>query len=241
MTGPVVRRLALALGVGALASPAHASTRVEAGALDTTLSRRAHLPYRVYLPAGYDPKGKPWPTILFLHGSGERGTDLSFVERNGPPKIALSRGLPFIVVAPQLQVGVTWSTDALLALLDRVESEYRVDTTRVALTGLSMGGYGAYELAIAAPSRFASLLVVSGAGNPVEICRLRALPVWIVHGAKDDVIPPEWGAGMAHRLERCPGNVRLSIDPDAGHDAWTRVYDDPKTYEWMLAQRTAAP
>jgi len=129
MTGPVVRRLALALGVGALAPPAHASTRVEAGALDTTLSRRAHLPYRVYLPAGYDPTGKPWPTILFLHGSGERGTDLSFVERSGPPKVALSRGLPFIVVAPQLQEGATWSADALLALLDRVESEYRVDTT----------------------------------------------------------------------------------------------------------------
>jgi predicted peptidase len=231
----MLRRLALALGVAALVPPAHAS--VESRSFDHTLSRRVHLPYRVYLPKGYDPRGERWPAILFLHGSGERGTDLSFVERNGPPKIAAAGGLPCVVIAPQLPEGATWSADALTALLDRVLADYRIDRARVALTGLSMGGYGAYELAIAEPARFSRLLVVSAAGNPVELCRLRGVPVRIVHGEKDDVIPVSWGREMARRLVHCKGDVELTIDPDAGHDAWTRVYDDPKTWDWLLAPR----
>ena len=231
----MLRRLALALGVATIAP---AAGRMESNALDATLSRHVHLPYRVWLPQGYE-ASKAWPAIVFLHGSGERGTDLSFVERNGPPRYVLEHGLPFVVIAPQLPEGATWSADAISALLDRALADYRIDTTRVYLTGLSMGAYGAYELAIAEPSRFAALLTVSGAGNPVEVCRLRELPVWIVHGAKDDVIPISWGREMARRLENCKGDVRLTIDPDSGHDAWTKVYEDPATYEWFLAHRRA--
>ena len=144
-----------------------------------------------------------------------------------------------IVVAPQLPVGELWPVDALLVLLDRVERELRVDTTRVYLTGLSMGAFGAWDLAMAAPSRFAALAVVSGGGNPVEICRLKDTPVWIAHGAKDDIIPVAWGEGMAYRLRRCGGQPKLSIDPDAGHDAWTKFYADPALWDWLLAQRSA--
>jgi predicted peptidase len=237
----MLRRLALALGIATLAPGtqvnAQAPGRAESSALDTTLARRVHLPYRVYLPKGYDHAGARWPAILFLHGAGERGNDLSFVERNGPPKIAASRGLPFVVIAPQLPEGLTWPADALSALLDRVLADYRIDTTRVTLTGLSMGAYGAYELAIADPTRFAALLVVSGAGNPVDVCRLRELPVWIVHGEKDDVIPVGWGREMARRLQNCKGDVRVTIDPEAGHDAWTRVYEDSATYDWLREHR----
>ena len=78
-----LRRLALALGLATLAPAAHAAGRAESGALDTTLSRRVHLPYRVHLPAGYEPRGRSWPLILFLHGSGERGSDRSEERRVG--------------------------------------------------------------------------------------------------------------------------------------------------------------
>ena len=231
-----MRALVLALAFAALAPPALAASRSTDATFEATLSRRVALPYRVWLPAGYD-SAKTWPAILFLHGSGERGTDLSFVQRNGPPRIAETRGLPFVVIAPQLPAGETWSADALLALLDRLQGSLRIDTTRVYLTGLSMGAYGAYETAIAAPGRFAALLTVSGAGNPVEVCKLAGVPTWIVHGAKDDVIPVDWGREMARRLENCKGDVRWTLEPDAGHDAWTKVYDDPATYEWFLAHR----
>ena len=211
--------------------------RAETRLLDTTLTRHARLPYRVFLPAGYAASDARWPLILFLHGSGERGDDLAAVERNGPPRIARERGLPFVVIAPQLPAGDLWSADALNALLDHAIADLRVDTTRVYLTALSMGTYGAWELAIAHPERFAALAVASGGGNPVEICRLRDTPVWIAHGEKDDVIPVAWSKGMAHRLEQCGGHPRLSIDPEAGHDAWTKFFAGPALYDWLLAQR----
>lgn len=234
-----MRTLVLALAFAALAlKPALAASRPTDATFEATLSRRVALPYRVWLPSGYD-SAKSWPAILFLHGSGERGTDLSFVARNGPPHIAETRGLPFVVIAPQLPAGETWSADALLALLDHVQGSLRIDTTRVYLTGLSMGAYGAYETAIAAPARFAALLAVSGAGNPVEVCKLAGVPTWIVHGGKDDVIPVDWGREMARRLENCKGDVRWTLESDAGHDAWTKVYDDPATYDWFLAHRRA--
>jgi predicted peptidase len=141
------------------------------------------------------------------------------------------------VIAPQLPAGETWHADELLALLDRLEGSLKIDTTRVYLTGLSLGAYGAYETAIAAPTRFAALLAISGAGNPTEVCKLARVPTWIVHGAKDDVIPVGWGRTMAQRLERCQGDVRWQLEPDSGHDAWTKVYADSATYDWFLAHR----
>jgi len=234
-----VRRHFLALALVALAPPALAASRVTDATFEATLSRRVVLPYRVWLPEGYAAKGKAWPAILFLHGSGERGNDLSFLARNGPPHVAETRGLPFVVIAPQLPAGETWAGDAVLALLDRVQGALAIDTTRVYLTGLSMGAYGAYEAAIAAPTRFAALLTVSGAGNPAEVCKLKGVPTWIVHGAKDDIIPVESGREMARRLENCKGDVRWTLEPDEGHDAWTKVYEDPATYEWFLAHRRA--
>ncbi len=204
---------------------------------DATITRKVSLRYLLYLPEGYDAAGKPWPLVLFLHGSGERGADLTAVTRQGLPKLAGGRSLPFILVAPQVADGEIWSADALKALLDELQATLRVDPDRVYLTGLSMGAFGAWDLAIANPDRFAALLVISGGGNPVEVCRLKNVPVWIVHGRKDDVIPVSWAEELGQRLERCAGRVKVTIDPDAGHDAWSRTYEDPAVLDWMLAQR----
>ena len=153
-----MRRLFLALALVALDSPfALAAARVTDATFEATLSRRVALPYRVWLPEGYSESGKAWPAILFLHGSGERGSDLSFLARNGPPHVAATRGLPFVVIAPQLPAGETWSADALLALLDRLQGALRIDTTRVYLTGLSMGGYGTWSVGLKNPQRFAAI------------------------------------------------------------------------------------
>ena len=122
------------------------------------------------------------------------------------------------------------------------QGELRIDTTRVYLTGLSMGAYGAWELAIAAPARFAALAVVSGGGNPVEICRLKDTPVWIAHGAKDDIIPVGVGRGHgdAARALRWPP---AALDrPEAGHDAWTKFYARPRAVGVAArAEAAAAP
>lgn len=230
----------LLLGWGARAlSQGHPMPPAEK-AFDATITKRVSTHYLLYLPEGYEPAGKPWPLVLFLHGSGERGADLAAVTRQGLPKVTGGKSFPFILVAPQVPEGEIWSADILKALLDDLQTRLRVDPDRVYLTGLSMGAFGAWDLAIANPDRFAALLVISGGGNPVEVCRLKNVPVWIFHGRKDDVIPVSWAEELGKRLEHCSGNsgkVKVTLYPDAGHDAWTRTYADPAVLDWLLAQR----
>jgi len=202
-----------------------------------TAARSFSLRYLLYLPEGYKTLPKSWPLVLFLHGSGERGTDLKTLERQGLPKLATERSFPFILVAPQIPEGKVWMAEPLTYLLDQLESTMWVDSNRLYLTGISMGAFGAWDLAVATPDRFAALLVISGGGNPVDVCSLKDVPVWIAHGREDDVIPVSWAEAMGQRLERCGGNVKVTIYPDAGHDAWSRTYEDPAVIEWLLAQR----
>lgn len=195
------------------------------------------LDYLLYRPPGYDER-PAWPLLLFLHGAGERGADPSQVTLHGPPAmIERGRRFPFIVASPQAPAGETWRADLLYPLVRRLADELRVDPDRIYVTGLSMGAYGAWDLAIAHPDLFAAVVAVSGSGNPAEVCRLKDTAVWIFHGADDPVIPVEGAQTMAERLERCGGNVRITVYPDVGHDAWTRTYHDEALYAWLLEQR----
>jgi predicted peptidase len=211
------------------------------GAFDTTVVQRVTARYRLYLPPGYARGAKRWPLVLFLHGAGERGNDLTLLSRTGLSKLADTRPFPFILVAPQVAEEEIWSTPALAALLQRLTTDLPVDPDRIYLTGLSMGAFGAWDLATAYPDRFAALVLISGGGNPVPACRLRDVPVWLVHGRTDDVIPVEESELLARRLEACGGRVRLTVYPDVGHDAWSQTYEDPGFLKWLLAQRREGP
>lgn len=214
--------------------------RSESASFDTSVVKSVHLRYLIDLPHGYSPTEGSWPLVLFLHGAGERGNDLNSLRSQGLPKLGASTDLPFVLVAPQVPTGELWSADALRALLDHLEGTLRIDRSREYLTGLSMGAFGALELAEANPDRFAAVLAISGGANPVEICRLRRVPVWIVHGQADDVIPVSWSENLAKRLKACSGRARLTIYPGVGHDAWSRAYADTAIMNWLLAQRRPA-
>lgn len=194
--------------------------------------------YQLFLPQGYNSSQERWPLILFLHGGGERGDDIEKVKVHGPLKIAAQRAdFPFVVVAPQVDTNMIWSTARLDALLDDVQEKYRVDPDRIYVTGLSMGGYGAWHLAMEFPHRFAALVAISGGATPSGMCALRHVPIWVVHGAKDDIIKLDRSEELVERLKRCNGNVRFTVYPDAGHDAWTRTYENPELYDWLLQHR----
>lgn len=198
------------------------------------------LDYLVALPDGYESSEEAWPLVLFLHGSGERGTDLQKVKVHGPTRqIVEGQRFPFILVAPQSPEGVWWNVPALGALLDEVEQTHRVDPDRIYVTGLSMGGYATWGLAEAYPDRFAAIAPVCGGGTPSLICPAAesGTKMWAFHGALDDVVPLERSLEMAERVRRCGGDVRLTVYPDAGHDSWTETYANPELYTWMLAQR----
>jgi len=208
------------------------------------------LNYLLHLPEGYAAEpAKRWPVILFLHGAGERGDDLEKVYVHGPPKLARKDPkFPFIVIAPQTPTGGRWQATELIALLDHVVANHAADPKRVYLTGLSMGGYGSWELGAAHPERFAAIAPICGGGNTIDIRLarrvenhpLKSLPVWAFHGAKDSVVPLGESERMVEAFKAIGNDdVKLTVYPEANHDSWTASYDNPKLYEWFLSHSTA--
>lgn len=208
-------------------------------------TRTAKVDYLLFLPKGYDAKAqKQWPLILFLHGAGERGTNVWKVAVHGPPKnVAEHPEFPFIVVSPQCPEGQLWSNDVLLRLLDNIVRKYAVDRSRVYLTGLSMGGYGTWSLGLTHPERFAAIVPICGGGEFISVLlsgseqaqALKTLGVWAFHGGKDPVVPLEESQRMVDFLKKFGvPDVRLTVYPDAGHDAWTETYKNPELYDWLL-------
>lgn len=220
-------------------------TNQESKIFKKRVSHDLDLHYLLFLPEGYKTDtARSWPLMLFLHGAGERGTNLSKVAVHGPPKIVKTkRDFPFILVSPQCPSGQTWSDESLLALLDEISGKYRVDTNRIYLTGLSMGGYGTWSLGLKNPDRFAAIAPICGGGSILNIllppsgkeAPLKRLPVWAFHGAKDSIVPLQQSEEMVNALKKAGNeNVKLSVDPDADHDSWTKAYDDPELYDWFL-------
>jgi predicted peptidase len=221
------------------------------GELSTVQTRSVKVRYFLSVPNGPTHRrlSKEWPLILFLHGSGERGEDLKKVAKHGPPKLALrDPDFPFMVLAPQCPRTQLWSPDIILALLDHVLEEHPADPYCVYLTGLSMGGYTAWQLAAARPDLFAAVAPICGGGDilPIKLAEpgharlLRQLPVWAFHGAKDPVVPMRESERMIAALRDIGNEAKLTIYPEAGHDAWTEAYAGPELYDWFLQHRRLA-
>jgi beta-glucosidase len=199
------------------------------------------LGYWLFLPEEYGEKEEQrWPLILYLHGIGERGDVLAMVKRHGMPKVLAQKPeLPFITVSPQCPDGTVWPQHlpALKALIDDVVETYAVDSTRIYLTGNSMGGFGTWALASAYPDLFAAIAPICGRGDPEEVCELKDVPVWVFHGDADEVVALSWSEKMVEALRACGGDVRLTVYEGVGHDAWTRTYENPALYAWFLQHR----
>lgn len=194
------------------------------------------LDYLLYLPPGYqDNPGHHWPLLVFLHGSGERGNNPELVKKHGPPKlIEEGRQFPFIVVSPQCPESSLWSADIVMALIFEIQKEYRIDKDRMYLTGLSLGGFGTWDIAARYPGVFAAIAPVCGGGDVQFVRFLRDLPVWAFHGALDEAVPVRRTEEMVDALKALGSDVRMTIYPDLGHDSWTRTYENDELYEWFL-------
>lgn len=196
---------------------------------------RITMNYLLYLPEDYDQK-ESWPLILFLHGAGERGDDLELVKVHGPPKlIANGQKFPFIVVSPQCPEALSWDPEKLTALLDTIVEKYKVDTDRIYVTGLSMGGFGTWSLAMHTPDRFAAIAPICGGGESRYADRIVGLPIWAFHGDKDEAVPIKRSQDIVNAVQKAGGNVEFTVYPGVGHDSWTETYDNPKLYEWFLS------
>ncbi len=207
---------------------------------EKVISQTVALNYLLYLPPDYDAQEK-WPLILFLHGYGERGDDLDKVKANGLTKnIEQGQDYPFIIVSPQCPDTTVWpeQVSALDALLDEVIARHNVDTRRIYLTGLSMGGYGTWYLASRYPERFAAIAPICGGGSWWMPERLKNTPTWVFHGDADDVVPLIESELMVQWLREAGNEVTFTVYPDVDHDSWTATYNNPKLYEWFMKHST---
>ena len=206
--------------------------------------------YTIFVPAGYTPD-QNWPVILYLHGASTRGRDgrMQLVDGLAPLVRARAATFPFIVVFPQCEDTDSRIFEGWLArtddaqwcckMLDQVEQDFRVDRRREILTGMSMGGYGAWSIAAATPSRWSAVVVLSGAANPAEAERLKNVPVWSLHGTKDPAVRIDNARLMVDALKAAGGTAYLTELPGAAHYISHVVYSDDVVYAWMLNPASA--
>jgi len=195
----------------------------------------------VSLPVGYAEAREPWPLLIFLHGSGERGNDLNKVLMHGPPKhAAAGRAYPMVVVSPQLGEGRKWEPAELHALLGELQSRFKVDPKRIYCTGLSLGGHGTWNWASSYPSDLAAVAPVCGYGDPTRVAAsMKQIPVRAYHGDQDQAVPLAKQQACVDALRAAGGNVSFTVYPGVGHDSWVQAYEDPELVPWLLAHKRA--
>jgi len=198
--------------------------------------------YVVYVPRNY--KGdKEFPLILFLHGSGETGTDGEAQAKQGLGNAIkkMKEDFSFIAVFPQSQKR-TWKADSddakrALAILDEVQKSYKVDAKRIYLTGLSMGGFGTWSLAAAFPERWAAIAPICGGGNPSTAEKIKNVPCWCFHGDADKAVKVEQSRSMIEALKKAGASPRYTEYEGVGHNSWDRAYGTAELYEWFLMHK----
>lgn len=198
------------------------------------------IPYLFYMPKEYfSDRYEKRPLVLFLHGKGERGKDLNLLKRQGLPKMIDSgKDFPFFMISPQITEDRNeWPAEMIHDIVMKIADEYPVDRNRIYVTGISMGGFGTWEIGAKFPDTFAAAAPVCGWGSASKVCRMKDIPVWTFHNQGDSVVPVRETLEIAERLERCGGNVQKTVYPKNSHDAWTETYSSPVFMEWLLSQK----
>jgi predicted peptidase len=195
--------------------------------------------YLLYLPKDYSQGKAQYPLLIYLHGSSQRGNDLTKLTTYGLPYLVeQGKDYNFIIASPQCPEGKYWSTeDWFDALYKELMAKYRINKRRIYVTGISMGGYGAWQVAVDYPDRFAAVMPLCGGLNdPTQVCRINHIPVWTFHGIKDDIIPIQETERVVSGLQACKGKVKFTRLPDEGHSI-QYLYEKEDIYEWMLKQK----
>ncbi|MBO5453264.1 MAG: prolyl oligopeptidase family serine peptidase [Clostridia bacterium] len=196
------------------------------------------LNYLIRFPENYQ-SGEKYPVLIYLHGAGTRECDISEITNGGAYKYAESdKEFPFILAAPHCTEN-SWLDlfETLEEWVKMITSQDFCDKERVYLTGASMGGYATWSLAMSMPEYFAAIVPVCGGGMAWNTYRLRNVPVWAFHGAKDPIVLCSESEEMVRRTNKNGGNARLTVYPENEHDAWTDTYSNPEVYKWFLTYK----
>ncbi len=249
--------MSIAFAALLLALPVSRAARAEDFAPATfTGSDGKTIPYRLFKPNEYDAK-KKYPLVIFFHGAGERGTDNARQIGNGMDVFAKPENqakYPCFIVAPQCPgeqqwVNVPWGDDTevqpaepsqtlrlSMELLDSLQKEYSIDSKRLYITGLSMGGFATWDAITRWPDRFAAAVPICGGGDETKAEKIAKLPLWAFHGSNDDVVKTHRSRDMIAAMKKAGGNPKYTEVPNVGHFAWGAAYSDPNLITWMFAQ-----
>ncbi|MGZ0709983.1 carboxylesterase family protein [Coraliomargarita sp. W4R53] len=219
------------------------------------------LNYRIHLPKNIDTK-KTYPLVLFLHGAGERGSDNTKQLKHGAKNIlsyAQKNDMPVIIVAPQCPAGEQWvntpwgadahtmpeapsaSMQLTIELLKELQSTLPVDTTRIYATGLSMGGFGTWDVVQRRPETFAAAMPICGGGDTAMAQKIKNVPIWVFHGGADNVVKTKRSRDMVAALKKVEGNVKYTEYEGVGHGSWGKAYSDEAALKWLLGQQKNIP
>ncbi|HAI75288.1 MAG TPA: phospholipase [Microscillaceae bacterium] len=203
------------------------------------------LPYRLLMPENYKPSSaQKYPLVLFLHGADERG-------HNNTAHLSRIKGLflnpynhhsyPCFVLAPQCPMASNWRTAPthalLLGLLQEISENYPIDPNRLYITGLSMGGFGTWDMIASYPQRFAAAIPICGGGQISLAANLKNMPIWAFHGAQDDVVGVSYTREMIQAIRQAGGKPRYTEYADVKHDSWVNAYQEPELLEWLFSQK----
>ena len=196
--------------------------------------------YLLTAPTDFDPKTEKLPLIVFLHGVGERGDNIEKVKIHGIPKYFGKdenyRGLRVLTLSPQCPMGFVWANlvRELKELILAVAADMNADPDRITITGLSMGGFGTWEMICAYPDLFAAAGPICGGGVPWRLLGLTHFPpIRTFHGDADEAVPLQFNLDMVNGVKKLGGEVELTIYPGVPHNSWTRTYEETDLIEWL--------
>lgn len=221
--------------------------------LDLKPLKHGDLPYRLHVPKG----DKDVPLVIFLHGAGERGSDNKAQLKHGIASILSwgeKTGNQFLLLVPQCPKDLWWTTTirpsedadpkettgplvSVLSLVDELVKKHSIDQKRIYLTGLSMGGFGSWELLRRKPDFFAAAIPICGGGSTKDAAKFKDVPLWVFHGDKDTVVGTDYSRKMVAALKKAGGKPKYTEYPGVAHDSWTQTYANDEVLAWLFSQK----
>jgi predicted peptidase len=200
----------------------------------------ATTPYQFMKPVDYDPQ-KKYPLVLCLHHGGTHGDDnISHLGADPAPYLSSNRNkYPAFYLMPQCPQGEGWANieSSIFGIIDLLENEFSIDTTRRYVMGISGGGYGSWHFISARPNMFAAAIPICGGGDATQASKIANVPVWAFHGEKDNLVPVRLSREMIDGMKLAGGNPKYTEFPDGGHNIWNQVAGTPGLLEWLFTQR----
>jgi predicted esterase len=218
------------------------SAKIPVGNSPLTVEKSKTYPYLAYLPDGYEKSNaKAWPLIIYLHGSSCKGNNLDRLKKYGPPfYLERGMGVDAIVISPQCPSNRNWTAGSWFeSFYKELKDKYNIDPSRVYLTGMSLGGFGTWDIASRYPEYFAAIMPLCGGGNTTMVETLKDMPTWVFHGEVDKKVNLKRSTEMVHALEEIGSKPLFSVLKGEGHGI-QKVYSDQNIYKWLLSQHKHA-